>query len=305
MARTTLAGTLVAAVLAAACGGASDGQPAQSNAAAPAAGVTAAPSDVVAIPEDSTIFEETMAWAQQQRLDTLDTGPLMAALGRRFVGAPYEPGTLDPPGPERLIINLRTFDCVTYVETMLAMARVLRAGDPSFAAFARALSRIRYAPDVPPAYPTRLHYFSHWIEANDTKGLVQGLTSELGGVPDPEPIGFMSSHVASYRQLADTAFLAEIVRTEQALTERGRFYIPEDSIAGVASRIRDGDIIAATSTLPGLDVAHTGLALWIDGRLHLMHAPLVGSVVEISEEPLADRIRRIASQDGIMVARPR
>jgi hypothetical protein len=35
-----------------------------------------------------------------------------------------------------------------------------------------------------------------------------------------------------------------------------------------------------------------------------MHAPLVGSVVEISELPLADRLRRIDAQDGIMVARP-
>ena len=63
-------------------------------------------------------------------------------------------------------------------------------------------------------------------------------------------------------------------------------------------------MIAATSTLPGLDIAHTGFAIRIDGRLHLMHAPLVGSVVEISERPLADRILTIQAQDGIMVARP-
>jgi hypothetical protein len=35
-----------------------------------------------------------------------------------------------------------------------------------------------------------------------------------------------------------------------------------------------------------------------------MHAPLVGSVVEISEVPLAERLQRINAQDGIMVARP-
>jgi hypothetical protein len=54
----------------------------------------------------------------------------------------------------------------------------------------------------------------------------------------------------------------------------------------------------------GLDVAHTGLALRIDGRLHLLHAPLVGDSVEISEVPLAERILDISGQDGIMVARP-
>jgi hypothetical protein len=221
------------------------------------------------------------------------------------VGAPYEPGTLDPPGPERLIVNLRTFDCVTYVESMLAMARVLRAGEPTFQAFTRELTRIRYAADVPPEYPTRLHYFSHWISSNEEKGFVENLTASLGGVPDPEPIEFMSRNVESYRQLSDTTFLARIRETERDLTERGRHYIPETAIADIADQVRDGDIIAATSTLPGLDVAHTGLALWVDGALHLMHAPLVGSVVEISEQPLAVRIQRIESQDGIMVARPR
>jgi hypothetical protein len=194
---------------------------------------------------------------------------------------------------------------VTYIESMLAMARVLRAGNATFDAFTRELSRIRYTADVPPDYPTRLHYFSHWIEANEGKGLVENVTRALGGVPDPEPIDFMSSHVESYRQLGDSMFLARIRQTERDLTARGRFSIPEDGIAGVADEIRDGDIIAATSTLPGLDVAHTGLALWVDSELHLMHAPLVGSVVEISDQPLAARIQRIESQDGIMIARPR
>ncbi len=58
------------------------------------------------------------------------------------------------------------------------------------------------------------------------------------------------------------------------------------------------------NTVEGLDVAHTGLAVRIDGRLHLLHAPLVGSDVVLSERPLADRIVEIGSQDGIMVARP-
>jgi hypothetical protein len=72
----------------------------------------------------------------------------------------------------------------------------------------------------------------------------------------------------------------------------------------VADRIRNGDVIALTSTVRGLDIAHTGFALWVDGRLHLMHAPLVGRSLEISERPLAQRILGISGQDGMMVARP-
>ncbi len=115
----------------------------------------------------------------------------------------------------------------------------------------------------------------------------------------------MTTHPDAYRQLGeDPDFLTELRVVEERLNAEPRYYIPEDRIAAVENGIQDGDIIAATSTVAGLDIAHTGIALWRDGRLHLLHAPLVGGVVQISEVPLADRIQRIGGQDGVMVARP-
>src|SRR5690606_17840709 len=91
---------------------------------------------------DLQIFNETMAWARAERLDTLPIGEIMVRIGRRFVGAPYEPGLLEVPGPERLVVDLREYDCVTYVETMLALARMVRAGEDDFDTFQRELARI-------------------------------------------------------------------------------------------------------------------------------------------------------------------
>jgi hypothetical protein len=51
-------------------------------------------------------------------------------------------------------------------------------------------------------------------------------------------------------------------------------------------------------------VAHAGLAYWQGRQLHLLHAPLVGEVVEVSTIPLAERILRLDGQDGIRVVRP-
>jgi hypothetical protein len=252
---------------------------------------------------DSAVVEQRIAWARQQHFDTLPTGAIMARLGRTFVGYPYVPGTLEAEGPEHLVVNLRTFDCVTFVENMLALARVVRAGG-GYARFTSELTRIRYRDGALNGYPSRLHYFSEWIANNEAKSIVRDITRELGGVVDPEPITFMSTHRSSYRQLADQNVLREIETREKRLSATPRYVIPENAIATVAKDIRDGDVIAAATNLPGLDIAHTGLALWVDGKLHLMHAPLVGSVVEISTEPLADRIIRSAGQDGIMVARP-
>ncbi len=259
---------------------------------------------VQATEEDRRIFRATMDRVRAERLDTLPIGALVAALGRGFVGAPYTPHTLELAGPERLVVNLREFDCVTFVENMLALARTVRSGG-DFGAYTEELRRIRYRDGRLTGYPDRLHYFSDWIANNAEKGVVEPMTAALGGEARDEPVSFMSGHPEAYSQLSDPANLAAIRATEARLSETPYFVIPEGAITGVADRIMDGDVIAATSTLPGLDVAHTGIAVRVDGALHLMHAPLVGSRVEISDRTLAQRMASIETQDGIMVARPR
>ena len=166
------------------------------------------------------------------------------------------------------------------------------------------LTALRYRDGVIDGYPSRLHYFSDWIQDNERKGLIRDVTRELGGVLDGERIDFMSTHTSAYRQLSDEANVARVIQAEHRLSESGRFFIPEGEIARASSRIRNGDIIAATSTVEGLDIAHTGLALWVDGTLRMLHAPLVGEAVQISEVTLSERIARIQGQDGIIVARP-
>jgi hypothetical protein len=163
---------------------------------------------------------------------------------------------------------------------------------------------VRYRDGTIDGYPSRLHYFTDWVGDNAARGLVRDISRELGGTLDTELIDFMSTHTESYRQLSDPSFVGLVRQAEQRLTGAGRYFVPQDRIEEVAEMIQDGDIIAATSTVRGLDVAHTGLALWVDGTLHMLHAPLVGEEVQISAVSLADRIRRISGQDGIIVARP-
>ena len=158
-------------------------------------------------------------------------------------------------------------------------------------------------PDIA-GYPSRLHYFTDWVWDNDRRGLVTDISRDLGGSRDTEPIDFMTTHVDAYGQLADPANVEAVRVVEERLTASGRYYVPQGHIEAVAGRIHDGDIIAATSTVAGLDVGHTGLALWVDDTLHLLHAPLVEGAVQISVVSLVDRIRRIRGQDGIIVARP-
>src|SRR5690606_26000414 len=125
---------------------------------------------------DREIFAATMARALDARLDTLPIGDRTVAIARWFVGERYTPCTLETGDAERLVVDLDDFDCVTYVETMLAMARVLGRGTPSYDAFRDELRRIRYRGGEIAGYASRLHYFSDWIADNERLGIVRDLT---------------------------------------------------------------------------------------------------------------------------------
>lgn len=275
----------------------------------PGAATAAAPSWSDA---DWEVFASAVRRAAGEGVDTLPLGDAMARVGLSFVGTPYEAATLEAEGPEGLVVNFRGLDCVTFVETAFATARFVRAGGADLLddrgraedRYEALLTEVRYRDGRIDGYPSRLHYFSDWIADNAARGLVRDLGPELATVRDDEPIDFMTTHPDAYRQLADGGNVSAVRAAEERLSSAGRWYLPAASIEGAAPGIRDGDVIAATSTVAGLDVAHTGLALWRDGALHLLHAPLAGGVVTVSEVPLAERIAGIRGQDGIMVARP-
>ncbi len=264
--------------------------------------------------EDWAIARRTLSRALEEGLHDRPIGEVVTAIAHSFVGTPYEPGTLELAGPERLVVNLRAFDCVTLVEHVLVLARLtLASGGPDLLeseavlreSYRSELRRLRYRDGILAGYPSRLHYFSEWIRDAEAKGVVRSVARDLEGVLDSRPIHFMSQNPDAYRQLGEDGDVLRAVRdVEEELTAQPRYYIPESRIEAREGGIEDGDVIAAVSTLDGLDIAHTGIAVWRGNRLHLLHAPLVGDSVEISERPLAERIQGFSSQMGIMVARP-
>ena len=262
--------------------------------------------------EDWQIFEAKVQWALEAGVDTLPVGAAMAEIGRSFVGTAYVPRTLEVEGPERVVVNFRGLDCVTFVENVFALSRFVRSGEATpprnrpvaEARYQKLIEEIRYRDGQLDGYASRLHYFSDWIADNASRMLIRELGLDLEGIHDLEPVDFMTTHGDAYSQLAVVGNLEALKETEERLSAAGRVFVPEAGISAVADHVQDGDIIAATSAVDGLDVAHTGLALWVDGTLRLMHAPLVGDSVQISEVTLAERIQGIEGQDGIIVARP-
>nr|NIP82494.1 DUF1460 domain-containing protein [Gemmatimonadota bacterium]NIQ58328.1 DUF1460 domain-containing protein [Gemmatimonadota bacterium]NIU78540.1 DUF1460 domain-containing protein [Gammaproteobacteria bacterium]NIX47408.1 DUF1460 domain-containing protein [Gemmatimonadota bacterium]NIY11788.1 DUF1460 domain-containing protein [Gemmatimonadota bacterium] len=78
--------------------------------------------------EDWDVFETSVRGAVEAGADTLPMGDLMVHVGMGLVGTPYEPGTLEAEGPERLVVSFAGLDCVTFVENVYAIAAAVKAG---------------------------------------------------------------------------------------------------------------------------------------------------------------------------------
>jgi hypothetical protein len=210
-----------------------------------------------------------------------------------------------PLGTEPLTLSLTRFDCVTLVESCLAVARLAGSeGPPTWDRFGREVERMRYRGGDRRAYSSRLHYFSEWISDGEQRGLVRDLGPELGGVPDGRPLCFMTEHRRSYPALAPEAVFREIAAIERRLDGRPRRVIPVQRIPEVSDRIETGDVLAFATAIPGLDVTHAAFAYRDDkGNLRVLHAPLSGGVVEITQATLPEYVAAIRRATGIMVAR--
>lgn len=240
-----------------------------------------------------------------QNLEKPDFGQTIVAVGKTFLKTPYLAKTLEIGETETLVVNLQGLDCTTFVENVLAFSLMLKENKTSFDDFTSNLETIRYKDGDLDGYASRLHYFSEWIANNTEKGLLQDVTGEIGGVEITKDINFMSKHRNLYPFLADDTNFEKIKASEKYLNSQPICILAQDEIANNEHLIQSGDIIALATSINGLDVTHTGIATReADGRIHLLHASTGSMEVEVSEKPLAEYLKNIKGNTGIMVARP-
>ncbi len=259
--------------------------------------------NVVCSLQDKEAFEKKID--QIQGLKSEDFGRTMVSVGKSFLGVPYVAKTLEVGETESLVVNLHGLDCTTFVENVLAFSLMLERGKKDFDTYTKLLEEIRYQDGKLDGYASRLHYFSEWIANNEAKGLLKNVTKEIGGVPITKDINFMSTHRDLYPFLKNADNFKKIQASEAELNNKPLYFLPQDKIAAKEQLIHSGDIIALTTSIEGLDITHTGIATReADGRIHLLHASTGSMEVEVSELPLADYLKKIKKNTGIMVARP-
>ncbi|MDD3037720.1 N-acetylmuramoyl-L-alanine amidase-like domain-containing protein [Bacteroides sp.] len=221
----------------------------------------------------------------------------MLRIGKSFLGTKYTANTLDESLEEKLVILPQKVDCLTFVEYVLAQALSSE--------FTENLQNIRYRDGIINGYPSRLHYTSDWIENGVRHGFLQDITAENSLYTNKLSLSFMSTHPELYKQLENSPKnVKQIAECEKALTGKTVHILPKNKLPDTGLPwIENGDIIAITTSLRGLDIAHVGIANYINGNLHLLHASASLGKVVISEKPLRNMLDNHKTWTGIRVVR--
>jgi hypothetical protein len=238
---------------------------------------------------------------------------IVTQLGQKFLGFPYVAHTLDVNQTEQLVVNLKEFDCTTYVENVLALTLAWHAlrdkpVQQSFEQLYRSyLTQLRYRDGRIKGYGSRLHYFSDWLRDNERKGLVIDVTGSLpGSISVAKAVSYMSSATYKYPQLTDPTVLQQVTQTEALISQQPFSFVPKSHLRQAEAQLQEGDIVMLTAARPGLDMKHVGIAIrQPDGRMHLLHASSEQGAVVITTYPLTDYVLYHRALSGIRVARLR
>ncbi len=217
-------------------------------------------------------------------------GPRAVAASAPLLGVRYRLGPLGEgrgPDPDPRF-RLDAFDCVTFIETALALG----AGRDE-EEVRRALDDLRYGQAVELA--DRGHeVLSQWIPRNVEKGWIRPISRELAG--DAAVEAATTYDPARWAALAGRG--RGFAGVPAALLPGGRFateVIPPAALGAVEPRLPDGAVVWVVRE-DRLDqvtrVTHGGLVVVRGGRRWVRHASSRPSLLRVVEEPLADFVER-------------
>ena len=195
---------------------------------------------------------------------------------RHFSGRRYEPNPLigSAETAEVFSASFEGFDCVTYIETVLALALASNVDD-----FTKWLRKIRYEGGRV-EWKRRNHYMTLWIRNNVREGIIRPVS--MSAVPS----------ITIERVLNVVPGLAPQRTRVKCVPKRG--------LPRLERYLQTGDLIFFASTRKHLDIFHAGIIMR-DEKVSMRHASRSkGAVVE---QELSDFLEA-NRMTGVIVMRP-
>ena len=198
-------------------------------------------------------------------------------LSRHFLGHAYKQNPLigSPETAEVFTASLDGFDCVTYIETVLALARAADVDE-----FIEWLRRIRYEQGGI-QWERRNHYMTGWIRNNARSGIIRTATMQAVATISRERVLNVVPGLKPQR-----------VRMK---------CIPKPAVQQIESHLETGDLMFFASTRKHLDVFHAGIIVHDGTRTLMRHASRSKGFVVEQELNEFLKTNRMA---GVIVARP-
>ena len=204
-------------------------------------------------------------------------GSRIDVLSRRFLGHSYRPNPLigSADTSEVFTAALDGFDCVTYIETILALARASNVDD-----FVEWLRKIRYDRGRI-RWERRNHYMTLWIRNNVREGIIR-------------PVSMAAVPIVSRKRVLNVVPGLAAERTHLKC-------VPKPAVGRLAAHLQSGDLMFFVSTRKNLDVFHAGIIVRDGKKVFMRHASQ--SQRSVVEQELSDFLKA-NRMSGVIVMRP-
>ena len=243
------------------------------------------------------VVEGTRERFEQARalIQGLTVNAAIARLAESFLGSPYLAGSLDGAGPEQLRLDLTRFDCMLFIEQLLALSL-----SDSFDQFVEHTRDLRYR-DGRVSYCTRQHYFHDWVRSAQSQNLLETTSGWPGEITRSLPLNFMSEQRQLYRPMQSDE-LFDCIRLREQSRQVVQHYVPLHAIESVLPRIQSGDLFAIATRIEGLDVSHTGVLVREGSSVDAIHAAPGRGVMR--SRSFGRYLRSIPDAIGAVIVRP-
>jgi len=214
-------------------------------------------------------------------------------IGQYFIGVPYLADRLSVSNPEKVYFSFADFDCVTYVENVLALYH----SKGNHLQFSENLIKIRYNDSI--SYENRNHYLTSGLEKMVKLNFLTPINNSFNSKSVFKKINYLSEHV-NYKNI-DNNKLKEI---EKSISSRPIYYFSSMIDSVTNNLIQNGDVIAFLSSRNDLDFKHVGFVYFKNNKKYILHASQEKKVVCISDVTIDQYLLKNKKIKGFQIYRP-